>query len=155
MVAIGKTKQYGDLRYLSTRILRVISEASCSFNPTRHKLCDAEAVLALGKILYDDVTFIRSLVENSTASSHSSDLINDSLSNDILAVSKATPPEGALQEMRQVLRGISSIFYSSNISDDERLEVFHIMLKACSQLISSGGITSLLWLSSAPLNVCS
>ena len=87
MVSMARAEDYGSLRNLSAKILRVISE-ECSGQSGRdgkeRDLCDAQAVSALGKILWNDISYIRSSVENKLASSDTSDLINDSLRNEFL-----------------------------------------------------------------------
>ena len=150
LVSMARATSYGSLRILSsdrslsTKILRVISEGN-----DRHiqQLCDAKAVLALGEILLRDTTLMRSFLENSLASSNESDLINDLLSNDFLTSS--TCGENMLNEVSNVLCGLVNILHSfssleGTCSSSAALQNTHF--KACLQLITSGGIKSLLWL---------
>lgn len=149
LVSMARAEKYGSLRFVSVKILRVISEECswhASMNGTERQLCDAEAVSALGKILQNDCTFIRSSIENSLASSDTSDLIYDSLSNDFLTSTMSGSADSTINEVRHVLRGLVNILRSYSVSD--RTAFSDTQLRACSQLISSGGVKSMLWVAS-------
>jgi hypothetical protein len=156
LVSMARAACYGNLRLLSTKILRVISEGYAGHI---RQLCDAEAVLALGQILRGDIAFIRSSLENSQAASDTSDLINDSLSNEFLT--SATSAENMLNEVRHVLCGLVNILHSSSSSPSTgtpygaSAAFQDAQLKACSQIIASGGIKSLLWIASLTEDACS
>lgn len=155
LVSMARSKRYGSLRFLSAKILRVISEG-CSGH-IKHDgrevhLCGAEAVSALGRILSIDITSIRSFVENSSTSSGTSDLINDSLSNDFLTSTMAGPSKVTIQEVRFVLRALVNILHTSPAEESDAF--LDTQLIACAQLIASGGIKSMLWISSMSANDC-
>lgn len=158
---MARAEKYSSLRFLSAKILRVIIER-CKAHPHPGKekqLCDAEVVTALGNILGNDVTFIRSSVENSLASSDTSDLINDSLSNEFLTSTMVHSAGDAMNEVRYVLRGLVNILNNSPSSPvtvgNYVTEHMVIRLRAFAQLISSDGFKSLLWIASMKKDVCS
>lgn len=160
LVSMARAENYGSLRFLSAKMLRVISEG-CSGHTERcgkeRDLCEAEAVLALGKILWNDITFIRSSVENSLASSDTSDLINDSLSTDFLTSRMSGSAENTIHEVRHVLRALVNILHSSSSQEEPRScsSFLETQMRACSQLITSGGVKSLLWIASMTQDACS
>jgi len=133
-----------ELRFLYSQLLRVISEAPCPAHPTQQLLCDAGAVMILGRVLSSDADSVKKFIETTMAETSNSDLVDDSLHNDFSAHRKisVTDAEDAIREMREVLRGLCNIF--STKIDRERA----ILTKACSQFISSGGVKSLLWVAS-------
>lgn len=133
-----------ELRFLYSQLLRVISEAPCSAHPTQQLLCDAGAVLILGRVLSSDADSVKKFIETTMAETSSSDLIDDSLHNDLSAHRKiiVTDVEDAIREMREVLRGLCNIFSTKIVRERTALR------KACSQFISSGGVKSLLWVTS-------
>ena len=145
LISMAQAASYGSLRFLSTKILRVISEGC--YGHIR-QLCNAEAVLALGKILLNDINLIRSSIENSLASSGTSDLIHDSLSNEFLT--STTSEENMLNEVSHVLSGLINILYSRPSLSVDTYGLFAALqkaqLNACLQLITSDGINSLLWI---------
>lgn len=151
-VSMARSKDHGSLRYLAAKILRVISE-ECSgyvkYDGKERCLCEAEAVSALGRILSYDINIVQSLVENSLVLSDTSDLINDSLSNDCLT-SKMTGTN-TLSEIRHALRGLVNILHSSSDSST----FLDTQLMACAQLIASGGIKSLIWIACITEESCS
>ncbi|KAL7533545.1 hypothetical protein ACHAXR_008988, partial [Thalassiosira sp. AJA248-18] len=153
LVSMARSENYSCLRFLSAKMLRVISEG-CKGCGKERQLVDADAVSALGKILWNDVSFIHSSVENSVASSNTSDLINDSLSNDFLISTTAGSTKKTANEVRQVLRVVVNILHapSSAEGDVNSTASSDAQLRACSQLIASGGVKSLLWIASMTQN---
>ena len=153
LVSMAKSKSCASIRFLSAKIIRIISE-ECSghvdFNGKERHLCDAGAVSALGKLLYNDINFIRSSVENNLALSDTSDLVNDSLSNDFLTSKSDHSSDDTVQEIRYVLRGLVNILYSSS----DPTAFVDTQLMACVQLIASNGINSVLWIASLRQDAC-
>ena len=151
-VSMARSKDHGSLRYLAAKMLHVISEGSSGYVKYDGKercLCEAGAVSALGRILSYDINFVQSSVENSLASSDTSDLVNDSLSNDCLT-SKLTGTN-TISEIRHALRGLVNILHSSSDSTT----FLDTQLMACAQLIASGGIKSLLRIACITEESCS
>jgi len=150
---------YGSLRFMSVKLIKVISEGCSADKKVGGKerdLCKAGAVTALGTILSSDTSFIRSSIENSLASSENSDLINDSLSNDVLTSAMAGSSENMINEIQYVLRGLASIlrWSSSSEGDCNTMSFSETQLGSCSQLIASGGVKSLIWISSMTQDAC-
>ena len=142
------TGDHRSLRFLSAKILRVISDAY-GRGGKEQELCDADVVSVLGKILWKDITFVCSSLQNSLASTDTSDLVNDSLSNDFLTSTTIGSTENTIQEIRHVLRGLINILHtSSSLKQSQLMTLPDTQLKACSQLIASNGIESLLWIAS-------
>ncbi|KAL7550485.1 hypothetical protein ACHAWF_013717 [Thalassiosira exigua] len=148
-VSMASAENYGSLRSIAAKMLRIVSEF-IGRGGTEREFMEAEAVSALGKILSNDIAHIRSSVDNSLASSDTSDLINDTLSNDFLTSTTPDSAKKTVNEVRHVLRALVNILHSSSFRDgDIHSSVFpETQLKACSQLISSGGVKSLLWVAS-------
>ena len=102
-----------ELRFLFSQLIRVVSEASCTAQPTQQLLCDAGVVTILGKVLSSDADLIKEFIVATMAKTNSSDLLEDSLHNDFPAhreICSATGMENAINELREVLRGLSNMF---------------------------------------------
>jgi hypothetical protein len=141
LASMSKLDSCRELRFLFSQLIRVVSEASCTAQPTQQLLCDAGVVTILGKVLSSDADLIKEFIVATMAKTNSSDLLEDSLHNDFPAhreISSATGMEDAINELREVLRGLSNMF-SMKVGQRDAL------VNACSQLITSGGVESLLW----------
>lgn len=135
-----------ELRFLYSKLLRVISEAPCSAHPTQQFLCESGAVTVLGGVLSSDVASLQKYIETALAKTNRSDLLNDSLHNDFSSHHResisSVQVEHAVKEIREVLRGLCNIFSM------EIVPGANSATKAFSNFITSGGVKSLLWLAS-------
>ena len=142
LASMSRLDNCRELRFLYSQLLRVISEAPCAAHPTQLLLCDAGAVTVLGRVLSSDADSVKKFIETTIAKTSNSDLVDDSLHNEFSAICSVTVAEHAIKEMREVLCGLCNIFSMKIVRERTALT------KACSQLIRSGGVKSLLWVAS-------
>ena len=138
----SKLENCEELRFLYSKLIRVVSEASCTTHPLQQLLCDTGVVVVLGKVLSRDSNLMKKFIEVTMAKTNSSDLLEDSLHNDFAAqreMSGVEDVENAIKELREVFRGLCNMF-SMKLARERT-----VLVEACLQFITSGAVKSLLW----------
>jgi hypothetical protein len=132
----------GRLRSVSVEALRVLSEDTNRIRQTRLQLCSANAAAALGKTLRDNLGDLMPLAESTRFGPEFND------------------PKGSfyksVKDVHEALRALSNILEpppkrSTKHSQTQGINPKEMLIKGCMDLVQSGGMDPLIWISSLPL----
>jgi len=136
----------GKLRSIAVEALRVLSEDTNQKRQTRLQLCSAGAAAALGKTLKDDVKIISPLM--------SADQFGSTRDSD------SSSFQDSIKELHEALCALANILEppkpskkttaSYNVSQAHLLNPKETLIKGCVDTAESGGLESLIWISSMP-----
>ena len=135
------TEHDGKLRAMAIEAMRVLSEDTSSKRRTRIQLCEEGAANSLGRTLLDDVKELHDVIKFSSRGKN----------NDVLQ--SLSELHDALCTLANILEPIQPgkstttklLFVPTNSDPSQHL------IKGCIQIVESGGLDSLLWISSIPL----
>lgn len=131
----------GKLRSMAIEAIRVLSEDTSPNRRTRSQLCEEGAAMSLGRALKDDVTALHSSIKPARrrtvgGTDHSLDELHDALCALANILEPIQPGNNTATKLRFV----------SSISDPTQN-----LIQGCIETAESGGLDSLLWISSLPL----
>jgi hypothetical protein len=128
----------GKLRSMAIDAIRVLSEDTSPNRRTRSQLCEEGAAKALGRALKDDVKDLHNSIRPSARgkNEHSLDELHDALCALANILEPIQPGKSTTTKLRYV---------PSNSDPTQNL------IQGCIETAESGGLDSLLWISSLPL----
>ena len=131
----------GKLRSMAIEAIRVLSEDTSPNRRTRSQLCEEGAAMSLGRALKNDVTDLHSAISSSNGRVNAGANQNlDELHDALCALANILEPIQPGNNAATKLRFVSSI---SDPTEN--------LIQGCIETSESGGLDSLLWISSLPL----
>lgn len=143
LVQMANSGERGKLRSMSIEALRVISEDTNPARLTRLQLCEARAAEALGNVLKDDVCFVGRYLSNG---------------QELMVENLNKVPIDVVHELHQALCTLANMLdpmeaFPADVSEYHNSRLEDSKIQGCIQITDSGGLQSLLMLSSLSFTI--